>query len=246
MPGIILLVAGNTNCRLALAKGSLVLAVRTLSTGRALADPAGLLAGIEARDAALASVVPGATRPLARGLSRLTNRAPLVISTRTLTSLRIRYERSTLGADRLCVAEGARAHWPGDLAVADFGTAVTLNFVSAAGVFEGGPIMPGPDLMLTALGRGTARLPVAGLRSPSGLFPRTTRSALSAGALAAVAGGVTHAVEQVCRRTGRNWRLVGTGGRAPLMSRHLPQLTAIDPLLACRGLHQLYLRNRGG
>lgn len=240
----LVLIAGNTNCRVALYSGDALRAARTRPLARVLESPARLLARLEADDAALASVVPRATRPLARALGALTGRPPFIVSARCRTGLHVRYDRRRLGADRLCAAEGAHARWPGDLAVADFGTAVTINFVSRTGVFEGGPILPGPHLILAALAAGTARLPRARLRAAAGPLPRTTGAALVAGALAAVAGGVEHALGRVERRTGRRWRLVGTGGAARLIARHLPRLRTIDPLLAARGLLELLRRNR--
>ncbi|MFO7675314.1 MAG: type III pantothenate kinase [bacterium] len=248
------LVAGNTNCRLALFEADRVRARRAAPTARVLAAPGRFLAGLTAADAALASVLPAATRPLARALRELARlpgrgqarRPPFVLSARSRSGLLVRYDRRELGADRLCVAEGARRRWPGDLAVADFGTAVTLNFINADGAFEGGPILPGPGLMLAALCRHTGRLPLARFRPPAALFPRTTRPALAAGALAAVAGGIERELARVERETGRRWRLVGTGGAARYFARRIPRLESVDPDLGLRGLAALHALNRGG
>jgi len=246
VPGTILLIAGNTNCRLALVRGRTLHPVRLARTDRVIENPARLLSGLRAEDAALASVVPRATRPLARALKAVTARAPFVVSARARTGLRVRYDRRTLGADRLCVAEGAAERWTGDLAVADFGTAVTLNFVDRERCFRGGPILPGPALMLSALGRGTAALPVVRFRPRVGVFTRETGEALAAGALAAVAGGVERALIRAEAETGRRWRLIGTGGTAGLLSRHMPRMEAVDSLLGLRGLGRLFRLNRPG
>lgn len=244
MPGIILLIVGNTNCRLALLRGRTLYPVRAARTDTVIDNPIRLLAGLQAEDAALASVVPRATRPLARALGGVTGRAPFTVSARVRTGLSVRYDRRTLGADRLCVAEGAAERRGGDVAVADFGTAVTVNFIDREGAFLGGPILPGPGLMLAALGRGTAALPVARFRPRAGVFPRATREALVAGALAAVAGGVERALARAEAETGRRWRLIGTGGAAGLLSRHIPRMEAVDPLLGLRGLARLFRLNR--
>ena len=65
-----------------------------------------------------------------------------------------------LGSDRWAALIGAR-HMLGARAamVVVCGTATTIDFLSADGVFKGGMIMPGLGLMLRSLHEGTAALP---------------------------------------------------------------------------------------
>ena len=65
----------------------------------------------------------------------------------------------TLGEDRLAAAVGAASLYPGrNLLIVDFGTAITIDQVSADGVFRGGNISPGVQMRFrdqTLLGRST-------------------------------------------------------------------------------------------
>jgi type III pantothenate kinase len=74
------------------------------------------------------------------------------------------------------------------------GTATTVDLLRADGRFEGGLILPGPDLMRESLASGTADLPAA-----AGKFadpPRNTFDAIASGAVQATAG----AIERMFRR----------------------------------------------
>ena len=65
---------------------------------------------------------------------------------------------AAVGPDRLCAVAGVVGRGIASAVVVDAGTAVTVD-VLKEGEFIGGSIMPGLDLMLRSLGRGTAVLP---------------------------------------------------------------------------------------
>lgn len=67
----------------------------------------------------------------------------------------------TLGRDRLAAAVGAATLCPvRDVLIADFGTALTVDLVTADGTFRGGFIAPGLRSRFRALHEHTARLPL--------------------------------------------------------------------------------------
>ncbi len=67
----------------------------------------------------------------------------------------------TLGLDRLAAAVGAAALYPGrNVLIVDAGTALTVDLVTADGVFHGGCISPGLRMRLQALHDHTAALPL--------------------------------------------------------------------------------------
>ncbi len=94
-----------------------------------------------------------------------------------------------LGADRWAALIGARhLHPHGPCLVVTAGTATTVDRLDADGIFRGGLILPGVDLMRTALAHHTAHLPLA-----AGDFqelPRNTRAAIASGCLQATAGAI--------------------------------------------------------
>jgi len=100
-----------------------------------------------------------------------------------------------LGADRWAALIGARALHPHACLVVTAGTATTVDLLSSGGDFLGGLIVPGVDLMLESLARGTARLPLAD--GHFSLQPRCTVDAIRSGCLQAQAGAVERMFRQI-------------------------------------------------
>lgn len=129
----------------------------------------------------------------------------------------LRYETpSTLGPDRLAAAIGARRLFPGEgVLVADVGTALTLDVVTAAGEFAGGNISVGYDLRLKALHEFTSRLPAVEMSfERERPFGTDTHSALTEGARWGVVNEIVGAL-RIARMEHGCDRLVLTGGGAP-------------------------------
>jgi type III pantothenate kinase len=99
------------------------------------------------------------------------------------------YEQpAQLGADRWAALIGARQMHSGPGLVVNCGTATTVDMIDANGIFRGGIILPGVDLMRASLAQRTARLPLA-----DGEFralPRNTRDAIDSGCRLATAGAI--------------------------------------------------------
>ncbi len=101
---------------------------------------------------------------------------------------------STLGCDRMATAVGAWSMTPNrNLLVVDCGTAITIDLVTADGVFQGGFISPGFRLRFSALNNFTEALPLC--TAPDEFFnegvPNTTTDAVEQGVLA----GLTYEME---------------------------------------------------
>ena len=95
----------------------------------------------------------------------------------------------TLGRDRVAAAVGAVARYPGrDCLVVDFGTALTLDFVSKEGVFHGGSISLGVSNRFRALQEYTATLPLceASVEASEQIFGCSTREAIEQGVMNSV------------------------------------------------------------
>jgi len=98
-----------------------------------------------------------------------------------------------VGIDRLlnAIAANHRMGTGQPKYIVDAGSAITLDWIDAQGVFCGGAILPGFRLMSQALHHYTARLPLV---SPRGEFPalpgRHTEAAIQAGILAAILGAI--------------------------------------------------------
>ncbi|VCU68014.1 Type III pantothenate kinase [Pigmentiphaga humi] len=123
-----------------------------------------------------------------------------------------------LGADRWLGLVGTWNGWlrqaggqaPPVHVLAHFGTATTVDTLDPAGVFTGGLILPGRDMMRRALAAGTADLPHADGRAVP--FPDNTDDAIMSGVAAAQAGAVVRQWLAARARYGQEPRLVASGG----------------------------------
>lgn len=118
--------------------------------------------------------------------ARFTRNSPVEVSVLRSTLIpagHIRYKTlSTFGVDRYLaclggwLASGRRA-----VIVTDAGTACTIDLMNAQGVFLGGVIMPGLQMMRMAPGEGAAGLYEVPVGLPDGWPPDSTTTALQAG-----------------------------------------------------------------
>jgi len=103
--------------------------------------------------------------------------------------VRSRYERpEQLGPDRWAALVAARALHSGACLVVNSGTATTVDMLAADGIFLGGAILPGVELMRFVLHEHTGRLPIQ-----EGQYrdaPRNTVDAIETGCRHAQAGAI--------------------------------------------------------
>jgi len=145
-----------------------------------------------------------------------------------------------LGADRWVSAIGAHALASGRaVVIANVGTALTIDAVSASGRHRGGAIIPGPEVMVASLLSGThgiRRRASGGRVASRSLFASDTASALAAGSLFAAAAFIDRAVLEAQRVLGGRPLLIVTGGAAPELKRYLKTSARFVPDLVLRGL----------
>lgn len=192
---------GNTQTHLGLMDGSEIVHEWRLSTERRrTADElAALLQGLFSLrgeslrgaidDVGIASVVPSLTQLWVEMCCTHLNLDAFVVGPGVRTGMRIAMKSPIeVGADRVVNAVAAYEQYGGPCIVADFGTATTVDVVSAEGDYLGGAISPGIELSLDALTSSAAKLakvelvePPAPSASPP---PRPSRSAPCTGSLA--------------------------------------------------------------
>jgi type III pantothenate kinase len=186
----------------------------------------------------------------------------LTAATRARRGLRVEFIRSArsaggvrngytdtwrLGADRWVSAVGAHAlAGRRGVVLANAGTALTVDAVSAGGRHLGGVIVPGPAAMIETMLAGThgiRRRARGGKSSVRGLFAANTASALASGAAYASAALVDRAVSEAKRVMGARPMLLLTGGAARALAPHIKSTYRIVPDLVLRGLAVLALRS---
>ena len=128
----------------------------------------------------------------------------------------------TLGLDRLAAAVAANALYPNsNVLIVDFGTAITVDFVSAEGRFLGGNISPGAATRFRALHHFTKRLPLCELDEDSvRLLGNSTQTAIESG----VVNGIVYEIEGYIRdlqQRYNNLRIIFTGGESDFFAKRL-------------------------
>lgn len=145
------------------------------------------------------------------------------------------YERpDQLGADRWAALIGARHLQAGACLVVMAGTATTIDILDAAGVFRGGLILPGLELMKRALARNTAGLPEA-----QGSFrelPTNTDDAITSGCLQATLGAIERMVAIQRRSASADFQVILSGGAAAALALHLDPTPRLVDNLVLEGL----------
>lgn len=159
-----------------------------------------------------------------------------VLGGNTALPLQIEYGTpDTLGADRIAAAVGA-ASLPQSagrsILIADIGTAVTYDVVTADRRYLGGNIAPGIHMRLAALHNMTARLPLVQPHSPAIPIGNSTAEALNSGAVLGVVAELEY-----YRRSLPDAITVITGGGAPLILNSIEFDHIYDENLVSLGLN---------
>ncbi len=193
----------------------------------------------------MACVVPEVTEPLTSACRRLFGLAPMQIGPGLRSGLRIRTESPReLGPDRVANAVAARARFGAPVVVMDFGTALTVDVVDAAGDYAGAIIAPGIEIAAQALAERTARLRRIDLVAPDAAIARDTEGALRSGLVYGYLALVEGLVERL-RGQLDGGPVVATGD-APWLAALLEHSQAFDhhlPLLTLEGLWRIHGMN---
>lgn len=150
-----------------------------------------------------------------------------------------------VGVDRVCCAAAAFERIQSACAVASFGTAMTVDCVSAEGRLLGGAIVPGMQMACDALHAGTANLPRVQPCLPRAVFGRNTHDAIVNGIVFGCVGALREIVERYATELGEWPQLVVTGGNAPIIAEMADFVDAVVPDLCLMGIALAYRRAAG-
>jgi type III pantothenate kinase len=192
--------------------------------------------------------VPPLTSTLRSMSQRYFGVEAVVVEPGVNTHMPILYENpAEVGADRIVNAIAAFDICGGKgrpLIVVDFGTATTLDAITAKGEYLGGAICPGVTISADALFQRAARLPRIDVRKPSRVVGRTTVGAMESGLFWGYVGMVDGLVRRMSDELGGNAICVATGGLADVIAPEIPQIQHVDADLTLHGLRIVWERNQ--
>ncbi len=145
----------------------------------------------------------------------------------------------TLGSDRLAAAVGAMTQYPDhNVLIVDFGTALTIDLVTADKTFCGGCISPGLSMRFRALHDYTAQLPLCSPDEEEALLGDTTKSAIQRGVMHSmtfeVEGYIARLQEKIDKLS-----VIFTGGDAKFFVKRIKNTIFADCNLVLCGLDRI-------
>jgi type III pantothenate kinase len=194
---------------------------------------------------AISSVVPRATQQLRSMTETYFGFSPLVVEPGIRTGMAVLTDNPReVGADRIANAVAASHLFDGEpLVVVDFGTAITVDAVSAKGEYLGGAIAPGIETAATALFSATALIRRVEYVAPPTALGKNTPASVQAGIVYGNAALVDGLVERVVKELGGDARVIATGGLAPVVAEHCHWIEQTIPDLTLTGLRLIFERN---
>lgn len=189
----------------------------------------------------VSSVVPRATRDLKTALRRLALPRPLILGENLRAPIRNRYRvPSQVGQDRLVNAVAACHLYGAPAIVVDFGTAVTIDLVSARREYLGGLIVPGMEIALAALTARAALLPAIPLSPPRTFLGKDTVGSMRSGLFYGYGALCDGIVDKLRRRHAPRAQVIATGGHCRLIRPFSRSIRIFNPDLTLQGLEIIY------
>lgn len=222
---------GNTNVKTAVFHGDKIEEIFSFDNLNTFFT---YLEKLHPEEIAIASVVPSTTEKLTDFIKEKIGLKPLLINKDLNFNLTIDYDSiETLGIDRICSAEGAYKLFKNSnefnnyaegtyLITIDFGTATTINIIRYPGIFTGGLIAPGINMMFNSLSQNTAQLPRVNENDFRMLIGRDTKTSIASGVINSVAGMIEKTLKHLKDNHNAEYiKIFITGGNAEKIMPHL-------------------------
>lgn len=164
----------------------------------------------------------------------------VIIDSNTPIPVKNHYQTpETLGKDRLAAVVGANYLYPDrNILVIDAGSAITFDFINAAGEYKGGNIAPGLSMRFRALHEFTHRLPMLGPSEDMPVLGRNTSEAIIAG----VQNSMVFETDTYIGKLSKEHEMlmtVVTGGDAKFFDNKLKNTIFVIPNLVLIGLNRI-------
>jgi len=194
---------------------------------------------------AVSSVVPRITASLRQMADEWFGVKAVVLEPGTRMGMPILYDNpKEVGADRIANAVGAYDLYGGPAIVVDFGTATTLDAISAKGEYLGGAIIPGIEISLDALFARAAALRRIELVEPRNVIGKNTVESMQSGAIYGFTAQVDGLATRMKKELGGTSAVIATGGLAGLIAPLSSTIQYHEPWLTLVGLRIVWERNQ--
>ncbi len=207
-------------------KDNLLLQFRKSSKTGASSDEYGLfLRGVlseneieplDIQNIAICNVVPEVQYSVSAACQKYFNINPFTLQAGVKTGLKISYRNPLeVGADRIANAIAVTTLFPDENAIIiDLGTATTFCLVSADKNYQGGVILPGLKLSMSALSSGASRLGSVEIVRPDACLGRNTAESIQSGLFNGHLGAMREVITQIQQQelAGDDAKIIGTGG----------------------------------
>ena len=176
----------------------------------------------------------------------MTGARSLIIGPGLKSGMDLKIDRpETLGGDIVCGCVGAFGKYGGPLIVIFMGTATVIAYVDERCAYRGGIIAPGVGISLDALTSRGALLPAVDLQAPQKAICTNTVDCIRSGVVNGTACMLDGLIDKFVAETGRECKIVATGGLAPQMIKNCTHQISFEENLILDGLLSIYRRNKG-
>ena len=170
----------------------------------------------------------------------------IFVDHRMKTGIGLKVDRpEQVGPDRIANAVGGYQVAGGAVIVVDMGSATTFTVVGRDQQMLGGCIMPGVNMMATALSEKTSKLPLVEIAIPEHMIGKDTVENIHCGLSYGVAGAVERVVAEIKKEIGYTMKVILTGGFSNLFKDLISGIDIVDPLLTFKGLFVISELHKG-